>query len=87
MTTVKLNGNHPTTELVGPEMMTKRDLADYLQCSLRQVEILTKKKRLPKPLYLGTAMPRWRRSELMAFLEMLAANASAANQNTNARKE
>ena len=62
--------DHETTAgSVVREIMTKRDLADYLQCSIRQIEILTAKKRLPKPIYLGTSSPRWRRSELIAHLD------------------
>ena len=51
-----------------PELMTKKQVADYLQCSQRQVELLTGKGRLPKPVYLGESSPRWKRSELMAAL-------------------
>ena len=81
------NGQGTTSVSVVPEMMTKRDLADYLQCSLRQVELLTAKNRLPKPIYLGTSSPRWRRSDVMAFLERLSNKPSVADQNSNARKE
>jgi predicted DNA-binding transcriptional regulator AlpA len=52
-----------------PEWMTKCQVADWLQCSQRQVELLTAKGRLPKPIYLGESSPRWRRSELMAHLD------------------
>ena len=49
-------------------LWTKKQVAEWLQCSLRQVELLTAKGRLPKPIYLGESSPRWRRSELMASL-------------------
>ena len=52
-----------------PELMTKKQVAEFLQCSQRQVEILTAKNRLPKPVYLGESSPRWKRSELLAALD------------------
>jgi predicted DNA-binding transcriptional regulator AlpA len=55
-------------------LLTKKQVAELLQCSLRQVELLTQKGRIAKPVYLGTASPRWQRDELMASL--------AANQQT-----
>lgn len=59
-----------TNPTVIPEsLMTKRDVASYLQCSLRQVELLAAKKRISAPIYLGSASPRWKRSELLAHLD------------------
>ena len=52
-----------------PELMTKKQVAEFLQCSQRQVELLTSKGRICKPVYLGESSPRWRRSELMAHLD------------------
>ncbi len=57
----------PPDEL--PEWMTKKQVAAFLQCSERQVELLTAKGRICKPVYLGQASPRWKRSELMAHLD------------------
>lgn len=51
-----------------PEWMTKKQVAEYLQVSQRQVEILTSKGRLAKPIYLGESSPRWNRAELLASL-------------------
>ena len=51
-----------------PELLTKKQVAEYLQCSQRQVELLTASGRLCKPIYLGESSPRWKRSELMASL-------------------
>lgn len=51
------------------ELMTKRQLAEFLQCSQRQVELLTANGRLPKPIYLGASSPRWKRAEVMAALD------------------
>jgi len=50
------------------ELMTKKDVAAYLRCSLRQVEILTAKKRIASPIYLGSSSPRWIRAELLASI-------------------
>lgn len=58
---------HP--EQAPPELMTKKQVAEFLQCSQRQVELLTAKGRLPKPVYLGESSPRWKRSELMVAIE------------------
>lgn len=52
-----------------PEWMTKKQVAGWLQCSQRQIELLTGKGRLPKPVYLGESSPRWKLSELMAHLD------------------
>ncbi len=49
-------------------LLRKRDLAALLQCSTRQVEILTAKGDLPQPIRLGTQSPRWRRPEVLQFL-------------------
>jgi predicted DNA-binding transcriptional regulator AlpA len=51
-----------------PSLLTKRQVAEYLQCSQRQVELLTNKGRICKPIYLGESSPRWRRAELLASL-------------------
>ena len=58
---------HP--EQTPPELMTKKQVAEFLQCSQRQVELLTAKGRICKPVYLGESSPRWKRSELMAHLD------------------
>ena len=51
------------------EWMTKRQVAEWLQCSQRQVELLTARGRICKPVYLGESSPRWKRSELLAHLD------------------
>ena len=55
-------------EQTPPELMTKKQVADFLQCSQRQVELLTNKGRIFKPIYLGESSPRWKRAELLASL-------------------
>lgn len=52
-----------------PELMTKKQVAEFLQCSQRQVELLTNKGRIAAPIYLGSSSPRWKRTELLASLE------------------
>ncbi len=49
-----------------PELLTKRQAAELLQCSQRQIELLTQRGRIAKPVYLGDRSPRWRRDELLA---------------------
>ena len=55
--------------LISEELLTKTETGAFYKCSLRQVELLSAAGRIPKPIYLGTASPRWRRSELMAHLD------------------
>jgi len=50
------------------ELMTKREVAAYLKCSVRQVEILAHKNRICQPIYLGESSPRWHRDALLASL-------------------
>ena len=54
---------------IGPQWLTKKQVGIYLQCSMRQVELLTKNGRIAKPVYLGKSSPRWRLDELIASLE------------------
>ena len=51
-----------------PELLTKTQAAELLQCSLRQIELLTQRGRIAKPVYLSERSPRWRRDELLASL-------------------
>ena len=53
----------------GSAILTKKQVAELLQCSSRQVEILVQKGRLPNPVYLGDSSPRWKRSEIEAIFE------------------
>ena len=39
-------------------MMKKKDVAKFLQCSERQVELLVKAGKLPKPFYISDASPK-----------------------------
>lgn len=58
-----------TATQIQPELMTKKQVAEFLQCSQRQVELLTSKGRISKPVYLGESSPRWKRAELLETLE------------------
>jgi predicted DNA-binding transcriptional regulator AlpA len=53
----------------GVAILTKRQVAELLQCSARQVEILVKKGQLPSPVYLGDSSPRWILSEIEAVFD------------------
>ncbi len=55
-----------------PELLTKSDVGKVVQVSCRQVENLVRAGKLPQPVRLGSH-PRWRRTELMAFLDGLQA--------------
>ncbi len=60
-----------------PELLTKTDVAKMFQMSGRQVENLVRLKKMPEPIRLGTH-PRWRRAELMNFLDSVSNPASQA---------
>ena len=51
-----------------PEFMTKKQVAEFLQCSQRQIELLTKSGKIAKPIYLSERSPRWCRTDLLASL-------------------
>ncbi len=57
-----------TTSPAQPELLTKKQAAELLQCSQRQIELLTQRGRIAKPVYLSERSPRWRRAELLASL-------------------
>lgn len=50
-----------------PELATKKEVAKWASCSTRQIEILVNKGTFPVPVRIGTA-PRWRRSDLLSWL-------------------
>lgn len=51
-----------------PAILVKRQVAELLQVSTRQVELLTKAGKIPAPIYISSQAPRWRRDELFAAL-------------------
>ena len=63
-----LAAGRSVTVLSGEEEISPREAAELLQCSQRQIELLTQKGRIAKPIYLGDRSPRWRRAELLASL-------------------
>ena len=62
MTTVQID----IAEL--PALATKKQTAAWCGCSTRQIELLTADGKFPAPIRLGSH-PRWRRSDLLAWLE------------------
>ncbi len=63
---------HPS-ESIPPELvlLTKVDLSKILQMSQKQVDHCVRKGLLPKPIRVSVH-PRWRRAELMSFLDGVA---------------
>jgi len=53
-------------------LLKKRDVAAFLQCSQRQVEILASRGDLPRPVYIAARSPRWRRDDLVDHVAKLA---------------
>ena len=51
-----------------PALATKKQVADWRQVSTRKVELDCNAKIFPQPVRCGTH-PRWRRSDLLAWLE------------------
>lgn len=49
--------------------LTKQDVADLLQVSVRQVDNMVKSKQLPPAFYPSARTPRWRIEHLNAFFE------------------
>ncbi len=47
--------------------LTKQDVANLLQVSVRQVDNMVKSKQLPPAFYLSARTPRWRREDLDAY--------------------
>ena len=50
------------------DLNNKKETASWCGCSTRQIELLTADGKFPQPIRLGTH-PRWRRSDLLAWLE------------------
>ena len=51
-----------------PPILVKKQVAELVQCSGRQIELLVKAGQFPKPFYLSPQAPRWRTCEVFAFL-------------------
>ena len=63
------------------EILTRDEVAKLLKCTPRTVINMEKDGRLLKPFYMGDRTPRWRREDLMAWIERLAKPSLAASQN------
>ncbi|MFO1003300.1 MAG: hypothetical protein U0936_23445 [Planctomycetaceae bacterium] len=68
--------------LIAETLMKKKDVAKFFQCSERQVELMVKAGKAPKPIYISDSSPRWRHSDLLAWLDQLQAESSANSQNS-----
>lgn len=68
-----------TIELAS-EVWVKKDLAAWVRCSTRQVELMVKAGKLPQPFYIGDASPRWRRSDIESWIERLAKEAQRPDE-------
>ena len=51
-----------------PALCTKKQVAVWAGCSQRNIELQVKLKTFPAPIRLGS-LPRWRRSDLLDWLE------------------
>ena len=56
-----------------PSLNTKKETAAFARCTTRNIELLVKAGKFPAPIYLGKH-PRWRRSDLLKWLESQAAD-------------
>ena len=54
-----------------PELLTKKQAAELLQCSTRQIELLAQRGKIAQPVYISDRSPRWRRAELLSSLGLL----------------
>lgn len=59
-------------------LLKKKDLAAIIPCSTRQIELMVKAGKLPRPFYCGDSSPRWRAEDFDAWLERLATAAQAS---------
>lgn len=57
------------TTTTGESILNKKDVAEFLKCSVRQIELMVTAGKLPKPFYFGEKSPRWRRKTLLEWLE------------------
>ena len=58
------------------DLNNKKGTAAWCGCSTRQIELLTADGKFPQPIRLGTH-PRWRRSDLLNWLEAQSTNPPA----------
>lgn len=52
-----------------PPLATKKQTAKWYGCSDRHIDAMVKDGRFPAPIRAGERSPRWRRSDLLAWLD------------------
>ena len=62
------------------QLYRKENLRIRLQCSERQLELMVKSGRVPKPFYMSDRSPRWRKTDIDAWLEKLATDAQSDSE-------
>ena len=58
-----------TTERSLPELLTLGDLAELLRLNRRTIQRMASGGKLPKPIRLSARCTRWRREEIVEWLE------------------
>ena len=59
-----------------PPLATYKQAADWANTTIRHLQGQIKEGKFPPPIYVGVCSPRFRRSDLIAWLESLAATTS-----------
>ncbi len=71
-----------TTELTDvsdlPPLTTKKQVAKWFGCSERHWDAMVRDGKAPPPIYPTKRSPRWRRSELLAWLDSQSDGIAAA---------
>lgn len=57
-----------TPEAQPDRLLTREQLAEFLQISIRQVDRLRSDGRLPSPFYVSESRPRWSRRQIQEHL-------------------
>jgi predicted DNA-binding transcriptional regulator AlpA len=60
-------------------IMKKKDVAEFLRWSERQIEKKVKEGKFPKPFYISDGSPRWLLSDLTAWLDQLRAQSTSSS--------
>lgn len=59
----------PTSLVLGREILTKEDLAEYFRCSTKSIDRKVDNGRLPQPDFYFGPQPRWKRVTIDAWLQ------------------
>ena len=54
-------------------LWTREDIAEYLQVSTKQVDLM--RHRMPQPLMIGRRLPRWQAGDIMEWVRQHSGNA------------